>query len=310
MGIEKPSKVNSSMKMFLVLALAAVALAEPEADPAFFYSSGLYSGLNFPWSSMTQGSWNNPQVYNNPMMYKNPAFYKNPMVYRNPLVYKDNFVYRNPVIAAPFVSNYAAPTMAAPAQVVSNYGRPDQFTAQATPFGQVLGLPKYIAKNGPTEHVVQKREAEADADLVFSRTGVASVFSQPAVYNQQMAFQQPAVYNQQMPFQQPAVYNQQIAFQQPAVYNQQIAFQQPAVYKEQMAFQQPAMPMAPVVSSYATPAMPFNNAFDQINVAMPFNNAGVYRAFDQSNVAITPFGETHPSNIGVCFNNMGQQVPC
>merc|ERR1711994_666751 len=139
--IEKPSKVNSSMKMFLVLALAAVALAEPEADPAFFYSSGLYSGLNFPWSGMTQGSWNNPQVYN------------------------------NPVVAAPFVSNYAAPTMAAPAQVVSNYGRPDHFTAQATPFGQVLGLPKYIAKNGPTEHVVQKREAEAeaeaDADLVF-----------------------------------------------------------------------------------------------------------------------------------------------
>merc|ERR1711994_752491 len=286
--IEKPSKVNSSMKMFLVLALAAVALAEPEADPAFFYSSGLYSGLDFPWSSMTQGSWNNPQVYNNPMMYKNPAFYKNPMVYRNPLVYKDNFVYRNPVIAAPFVSNYAAPTMAAPAQVVSNYGRPDHFTAQATPFGQVLGLPKYIAKNGPTEHVVQKREAEAeaDADLVFSRTGVASIFSQPAVYNQQMPFQQPSVYNQQMPF------------------------QQPAVYKEQMAFQQPAMPMAPVVSSYAPPAMPFNNAFDQINVAMPFNNAGVYRAFDQSNVAVTPFGETHSSNIGLCFNNMGQQVPC
>merc|ERR1719219_599677 len=138
------------------------------------------------------------------MMYKNPAFYKNPMVYRN------NFVYRNPVVAAPFVSNYAAPTMAAPAQVVSNYGRPDQFTAQATPFGQVLGLPKYIAKNGPTEHVVQKREAEAeaDADLVFSSTGVASVFSQ-----------QPAVYNQKMPFQQPAVYKEQIAFQQPAVYN-------------------------------------------------------------------------------------------
>merc|ERR1719273_77008 len=283
--------------------------------------------------------------------------YKNPMVYRNPLVYRDNFVYRNPVITAPFVSNYAAPTMAAPAQVVSNYGRPDQFTAQATPFGQVLGLPKYVAKNGPTEHVVHKREAEAeaDADLVYSQTGVASVFSQavaaplvksspilaysgvqepivfqqPAVYNQQMAFQQPAVYNHQMPFQQPAVfkeqiafqqpavYKEQMAFQQPAVYNQQIAFQQPAIYKEQMAFQQPAVyqtpvvtDMAPVVSSYATPAMPFNNAFDQINMAMPFNNAGVYRAFDQSNVAITPFGETHSSNIGLCFNNMGQQVPC
>merc|ERR1739848_937720 len=113
---------------------------------------------------------------------------------------------------------------------------------------------------------------------------------------EQMAFQQPAVYNQQIAFQQPAVYNQQMAFQQPAVYKEQMAFQQPAVYKEQMPFQQPA-DMAPVVSSYASPAMPFNNAFNQINVAMPFNNAEVYRAFDQSNVAITPFGETHPSNI-------------
>merc|ERR1711997_120103 len=266
--IEKPSEVNSSMKMFVVLALAAVALAEPEADPAFFYSSGLYSGLNFPWSGMTQGSWNNPQVYSNPMMYKNPAIYKNPMVYRNPLVYKDNFVYRNPVVAAPFVSNYAAPTVAAPTQVVSNYGRPDHFTARATPFGQVLGLPKYVAKNGPTEHVVHKREAEAeaDADLVYSRTGVASVFNQavaaplvksspvlaysgvqepivfqqPAVYNQQMPFQQPAVYKEQIAFQQPAVYKEQMPFQQPAVYHQQMPFQQPAVFKEQIAFQQAA----------------------------------------------------------------------
>jgi len=29
-----------------------------------------------------------------------------------------------------------------------------------------------------------------------------------------------------------------------------------------------------------------------------------------NNVAITPFGATHPSNVGLCLNWQGQQVPC
>merc|ERR1711881_153254 len=44
----------------------------------------------------------------------------------------------------------------------------------ATPLGKSLGLPKYIAKNGPVEHVVHKREAEAEAEpaLFYSTHGV------------------------------------------------------------------------------------------------------------------------------------------
>merc|ERR1712038_1972327 len=135
--IEKPSQVNSSMKMFIVLFLAAVAFAEPEAeaDPAWFYSSGL------PYSSLTRG-------------FYNPVVYSKPVVYQKPVVTN----------VSPVVSTYAAPAVSAPTQAVTNYKSPLQYTAHSTLLGQTLGLPKYIAKNGPVEHIVNKREAEADAE--------------------------------------------------------------------------------------------------------------------------------------------------
>merc|ERR1711994_868632 len=158
--IEKPSQVNSSMKMFIVLFLAAVAFAEPEAeaeaDPAWFYSSGL------PYSSLTRG-------YHNPVVpgvapVAAPAVYTKPAVYTYP--WQKPVVYQKPVVTnvSPVVSTYAAPAVAAPAQVVTNYKSPLQYTAHSTLLGQTLGLPKYIAKNGPVEHIVNKREAEAEAE--------------------------------------------------------------------------------------------------------------------------------------------------
>merc|ERR1711997_1310788 len=173
--IEKPSQVNSSMKMFIVLALAAVAFAEPEAeaeaDPAFFYSTGL------PYTSLTRGFYN-PVVYSKPVVYQKPAVtavapVAATAVYTKPAVY----TYQKPMIYQKPVVTYAAPAMAAPTQVVTNYKSPVHYTAQSTLFGQSLGLPKYIAKNGPVEHVVNKREAEAEAEpeadpQFFYSTGV------------------------------------------------------------------------------------------------------------------------------------------
>merc|ERR1712088_760465 len=162
--IEKPSQVNSSMKMFIVLFLAAVAFAEPEAeaeaDPAWMYSTGL------PYSSLTHGFYN-PVVYSKPVVYQKPvvpavAPVAATSVYTKPAVY----TYQKPVVTnvSPVVSTYAAPAVAAPAQVVTNYKSPVHYTAHSTLLGQTLGLPKYIAKNGPVEHVVNKREAEAEAE--------------------------------------------------------------------------------------------------------------------------------------------------
>merc|ERR1719495_670573 len=189
--------------MFVVLALAAVAVAEPEADPALVYSS--LSGLTHPYSALSHG-------YYNPLVYKtagahivnkreaeaDPAlFYSGvlpstytagrPLVY-NSLAYKTSLLHSTPVTTyttpvvshkvAPVVSTYshsALPvtsyvthSVAAPTQVVSNYEAPDHYTAHATPLGKALGVPSYVSKNGELEHVVEKREAEADPAVVYS----------------------------------------------------------------------------------------------------------------------------------------------
>merc|ERR1712223_1694561 len=88
-------------------------------------------------------------------------------VYTKPGVY----TYQKPIVYQKPVVTYAAPAMAAPTQVVTNYKSPVHYTAQSTLFGQSLGLPKYIGKNGPVEHVVNKREAEADPQFFYS-TGI------------------------------------------------------------------------------------------------------------------------------------------
>merc|ERR1711997_500423 len=280
--IEKPSQVNSSMKMFIVLFLAAVAFAEPEAeaeaDPAWMYSTGL------PYSSLTRGFYN-PVVYSKPVVYQKPvvpavapiaatSVYTKPAVYtyQKPAVYtypwQKPVVYQKPVVTnvSPVVSTYAAPAVAAPAQVVTNYKSPVHYTAQSTLLGQTLGLPKYIAKNGPVEHVVHKREAEAepeaDPQLLLS-TGVL-----PTTYHHTSVL--------------PAV---------PAI--KTIAA--PVTYTHVAS---PVVAKSPVLT-YST-----------VNNPVVYSHAGVYNAIGQSNVAITPFGATHPSNVGLCLNYVGQQVPC
>merc|ERR1712038_1985401 len=162
---EPQANPNSSMKMFVVLALAAVAFAEPEADPALLYNSPVYSRL---------GLYRSPVVSNVYTASVAPVVYKTPVVSTHvaaPVVSAPVSTYSvaAPVVRAP-VSTYsvAAPvstySVAAPTQVVTNYNSPAHYTAQATPLGKALGLPQYVAKNGALEHVVHKREAEAEAE--------------------------------------------------------------------------------------------------------------------------------------------------
>merc|ERR1712038_1131680 len=164
---EPQANPNSSMKMFVVLALAAAAFAEPEADPALLYNSPVYSRLGLYRSPVVSNVYTAPVA---PAVYKTPVVYKSPVVYKTPVV---STHVAAPVVSAP-VSTYsvAAPvvrapvstySVAAPTQVVTNYNSPAHYAAQATPLGKALGLPQYVAKNGALEHVVQKREAEAEA---------------------------------------------------------------------------------------------------------------------------------------------------
>merc|ERR1711923_63521 len=92
-------------------------------------------------------------------------------------------------VAAP-VTTYASPLLGAFATTathqITNYHNPTQYTAESiSAFG-----PKYIAKNGPVQHVV-KREAEGEADpaLVYSNvlapytTHYTSAVAAPMIYN-------------------------------------------------------------------------------------------------------------------------------
>merc|ERR1711974_291202 len=147
------------------------------------------------------------------------------------------------------VTSYAAHTVAAPTQVVSNYEAPDHYTAHATPLGKALGVPSYVAKNGELEHVVEKREAEADPAVVYS--GVL-----PTTYSHGVL---------------PTTYTHGVV---PAVtYNRHVPT--------------------------------YTNIY---NSHVPVSYAGVYNAAPA--VAATPLGLTHPSNVGLCFNNEGVQVSC
>merc|ERR1712002_825112 len=132
------------------------------------------------------------------------------------------------------VTSYASRSVAAPTQVVSNFEAPDHYTAHATPLGKALGVPSYVSKNGELEHVVEKREAEADPAVVYS--GVL-----PTTYSHGVL---PTTYNHHVP-----TYTN--------IYNRHV----------------------------------------------PVSCAGVYNA-------APAVAATHPSNVGLCFNNEGVQVSC
>merc|ERR1712121_192371 len=247
------SPTNSiTMKMFVVLALAAVACAEPEADPALVYS-GVYSPLSYTsgYSPLLRSFTPYTTGYNTFNTFR--TFVKRDadaepeadpaVVYSTgaitPVIYNtygsvvspvSSFV--NPVVnpVNPVVSYAATPVVASTHQV-TNYNNPHHYTAVSN---GVFG-PKYIAKNHGVEHIV-KREAEADPALVVpaTYTNIHHTVAQPITYSAGVS---------------------------PVVYN-------------------------------------------AVAGVSPVYSAGHHA------VAATPFGLTHSSNVGLCFNNVGQAVQC
>merc|ERR1712003_318531 len=175
-----------TMKMFVVLALAAAALAEPEADALTYTTSPLLRAFN------------NVNLYNTAAVQPITTTYNHvatPLVQHvaTPVVQR----VATPVVqsvATPFVQHVASPVVYAQSQVathtITNYNNPEHYTAVSN---GAVG-PKYIAKNGPVQHIV-KREAEAEADplLVNAYNHVAAV---PQVYSAAVTpVVKPVVYN-------------------------------------------------------------------------------------------------------------------
>merc|ERR1712203_1052127 len=234
--------IYSKMKMFVVLALVAAAAAEPEADPALVYTTGLHAApltyaAGLPLAHHTYAGV--PVVGVKSAVVKSvvekPAdvkFETTPITYTVPAVHHP--VVYNTAVHHPVVYNAAVAPVVAPvaSHTITNYNNPEQYTAVSN---GVFG-PSYVAKNGPVEHIV-KREAEADPALLYSTYGYPTY---AGVYGA-------------------------------GVYGLHHA----GVYA-------------------AAPAV----------VANP-----LVKTPDHA-VAATAFGYTHSSNVGICTNVNGVQVPC
>merc|ERR1711990_997315 len=276
----------SKMMKFVVLALVAAAAAEPEADSQFYsyaaptaysttYNRAFPYSAYFPYSNFYSHAF--PYSYATHHMTKRDAeaepqpftpYYQSAWPYTYPQTAYTNTHHLLPAVrtvAAPMVRTVASPLLktlmpaahrtyasvpALPTHHITNYNNAEQFTAHSN---GVFG-PKYIAKNGPVEHIVKREaeaepEAEAEADAQYPYFPIHNTYSHVAPV---------------------------------ATYNN----------------------VAPITSTYSNIA-PITSTYKHV---APITST-------YSHVApITTYGHqvalTHPSNVGVCLNNMGIQVPC
>merc|ERR1712025_122577 len=149
---------SPNMKMLVVLALAAVACAEPEADAQLltYNTSPLVSAFN-TYTHQVAAPLVKAAVPAVTYKAAVPAVTYNTVP--TPAVYN--------AAVSPVV--YAQPQVAT--HTITNYNNPEHYTAVSN---GVFG-PKYIAKNGAVQHVVKREaeaeaEAEADADALLYNT--------------------------------------------------------------------------------------------------------------------------------------------
>merc|ERR1712088_170866 len=274
----------SKMMKFVVLALVAAAAPapyvpeklppQPFAYSAYFPYSNFYSHA-FPYSYAThhmtkRDAEAEPQTFT--------PYYQSAWPYTYPQTAYTNTHHLLPAVrtvAAPVVRTVASPLLktlmpaahrtyasvpALPTHHITNYNNAEQFTAHSN---GVFG-PKYIAKNGPVEHIVKREaeaepEAEAEADAQYPYFPIHNTYSHVAPV---------ATYNNVAPI--------------------------TSTYKHIAPITSTYKHVAPIPSTYSHIA-PITSTYSHV---APINTYG-------HQVALT-----HPSNVGVCLNNMGIQVPC
>merc|ERR1711936_1378127 len=194
-----PDQPSLTMKFLVVLALAGLAMAEPEADPAFVYPNFGY-GYARPAVYQAQGVY--PYSTYLPSNYYN--YYGKRDAEADPQLLLQHtltpYTTYKTSVAKPVVYNSALHT-----PVVSSVYPGAYSTAVHSPLVNTFPTLKTYASS-PVVSTVSKREAEAEADpLVYTNT--------PLVYN--AAAHTPLVYN--------------AAVHTPTVYK--TAVQDPVVYK-------------------------------------------------------------------------------
>merc|ERR1711899_125334 len=197
-----PDQPSLTMKFLVVLALAGLAMAEPEADPAVVYPNFGYGYANpavyqaqgvYPYSTYLPSNYYNfygkrdaeadPQLLLQHTLtpyttYKTSV--AKPVVYNNAV--HSSVVY-NPPVHTPVVYNSAVHT-----PVVSSVYPGVYSTAVQAPLVNTFPTLKTYASS-PVVSTVSKREAEAEADPLVYTTAAHT----PLVYN--TAVHTPVVYN-------------------------------------------------------------------------------------------------------------------
>merc|ERR1711988_963796 len=193
-----PDQPSLTMKFLVVLALAGLAMAEPEADPAVVYPNFGYGYANpavyqaqgiYPYSTYLPTNYNfygkrdaeaDPQLL---LQHTLTPYTTYKTSVAKPVVY-------NSAVHTPVVYNNALPTpvvynSAVHSPVVSSVYPGVYSTAVQAPLVNTFPTLKTYASS-PVVSPVSKREAEAEADpLVYTNT--------PLVYN--AAAHSPPVYN-------------------------------------------------------------------------------------------------------------------
>merc|ERR1712038_1619335 len=284
-------QTSLSMKFLVVLALIAMALAEPEADPALVYTTNTLP--------LTASALHTPLVYNTQALQK-PLVYTAAGVH-HPLVY--NSARHTPLVNTPLVYH--------------SYGKRE---AEAEPEAEAdpaliytNTLPAVHSTVHSTVHSPLVYTSGLHAPVVY-KTPVQT----PVVYNS--AVQTPVVYKSAV--QTPVVYKS--AVQTPVVYNS--AVHTPVVYNTPLPTPLlskvfPSLKTAPVVShiakreAEADPALLYTAG---LHTPLVYNTA-VHHPFVYNNLLLktpdnavvpTAGGYIHSSHVGVCTNNVGVRVPC
>merc|ERR1712038_2209756 len=279
-------QTSLSMKFLVVLALIAMALAEPEADPALVYTTNTLP--------LTASALHTPLVYNTQALQK-PLVYTAAGVH-HPLVY--NSASHTPLVNTPLVNTPL---------VYHSYGKRE---AEAEP--EAEADPALIYTNTlPAVHSTV--QSTVHSPLVYT-----SGLHAPVVYN--TPIQTPVVYKSAA--QTPVVYKS--AVQTPVVYKS--AVQTPVVYNTPLTTPLlskvfPSLKTAPVVShiakreAEADPALLYTAG---LHTPLVYNTA-VHHPFVYNNLLLktpdnavvpTAGGYIHSSHVGVCTNNVGVRVPC
>merc|ERR1711990_755793 len=285
-------QTSLSMKFLVVLALTAMAMAEPEADPQLLVPQQAYQGYpynyNYNYGIPATSYYNVPRVYHS---YGKREADAEPEA--DPALIYTNTLPFTPAVHSPIV--YKTLPLAEKTEQTEKVSTPLVYT-HAMPFHQPL-----VYKTLPEAEKIEKTE---------------KVFT-PEVYTHALPLHQPFVYNSAV--QTPLVYNTPRLVN--TVYNTALtAPLLPKVFPSLKTFT-----TSPVVShiakreAEADPALVYTTGVHQpIVYNTPVQTPLVYNTPVQTPLlktvdnAVVPAvgGYIHSSHVGVCTNNLGIRVPC